>query len=440
MQSLSSAAPPTSDQWREDLAYLAERIELQHPNAFATMDRQAFEAAVAELNADIPDLEPHEIAVAMIRIAAMVGDGHTRMHLPRGGTGDDGPTEDLGFHRLPISFYQFSDGLFVRHASEEHRKLAGRKVVRIGNATAEEAMEAVAPLVHTTRVIRKGNISLEDARKPYESKYPQRNTSRVMDWGPLYVSIPEILHALGFVEDRNQINIELEDRAGKRESVKIAPVKLGTKIEWVDARDVPGIATAGKTPLYLRDSDKNYWFEYLEKERVMYVKYNSVQSMKGNSISRFCDKMFSFVDEHPVDKFILDIRHNGGGNNNLNRPIIHGIVVRTEKIDRRGKLFCIIGRQTFSAAMNCVNNLEQRTKVIFVGEPTAGAPNHFGDAKPIQLPGSGLTGGISTRYWQDARPREIRPWVPPKVSVQVSSTDYLSNHDPVVQAVLDWKR
>ena len=178
----------------------------------------------------------------------------------------------------------------------------------------------------------------------------------------------------------------------------------------------------------------------LEKERGIYVKYNAVQSMKGKSISRFFDKVFTFVDEHSVDKFILDIRNKSGGNNNLNRPIIHGIVVRTEKINRRGKFFCIISRQTFSAAMNCVNDLEQRTKVIFVGEPTVGLPNAFGDAKPVQLPGSKLTGGISTRYWQDARPREIRPWVPPKISVQVSSTDYLSNHDPVVQAVLDWKR
>ena len=90
--------------------------------------------------------------------------------------------------------------------------------------------------------------------------------------------------------------------------------------------------------------------------------------------------------------------------------------------------------------MNGVNQLEQRTKVVFVGEPTAGAPNHFGDAKTIQLPNSKLTGGVSTRYWQDSRPRESRPWIAPDVSVQVSSKDYLSGHDPVLQAVLDWQR
>jgi hypothetical protein len=118
--------------------------------------------------------------------------------------------------------------------------------------------------------------------------------------------------------------------------------------------------------------------------------------------------------------------------------IIHGIVTRNQTIDRKGKLFCIICRQTFSAAMNCVNHLEQRTKVIFVGEPTAGAPNHFGDAKPIRLPNSGLTGGVSTRYWQDSRPREIRPWIRPDVAV--SSQDFLTGHDPVLQAVLDWDR
>jgi hypothetical protein len=111
---------PTSQQWQTDLAYLAERIEMQHPNAFATMDRGQFEAAVAELNADVPNLKPHQIVVRMIRLAAMVGDGHTRMHLPQAGKGDEGPNDELGFHRLPVSFYQFSDGLFVSYASEKH--------------------------------------------------------------------------------------------------------------------------------------------------------------------------------------------------------------------------------------------------------------------------------------------------------------------------------
>ena len=296
---------PTARQWQEDLQYLAERIRLQHPNAFATMDEHQFEAAVSELHAEIPNLQPHEITVAMMRLAAMVGDGHTRMYLPQIGKGDEGPGDELIFHRFPVSFYQFSDGLFIRHADEKLKDLAGRRVLRIGNATAEAAMEAVSPLVHTTRVIRRGNISLEEAVKPYESKDPPRNTSRVLDWGPWYLSIPEILHVLGFVENLNQIDIELEDSDGRRETVTIAPVKIGEQVNWIDARAVAG--NVKEAPLYLRDSDQNYWFEYLADERVMYVKYNAVQSMRGNSISKFCNKLFTFVDKHPTDKFILDV-------------------------------------------------------------------------------------------------------------------------------------
>ena len=186
------------------------------------------------------------------------------------------------------------------------------------------------------------------------------------------------MHGLDLVQDRQQIDVELEDADGNRETVTIAPVKIGEQVKWVDAREAAGKSTEAKTPLYLRDSDKNY-FEYLEDERVVYVKYNAVQSMKGNSISRFFDKVFTFVDEHPVDKFILDIRHNSGGNNNLNRPIIYRIIVRGEKIDRRSQLYCIIGRQQLwmlgltldETAKQTVTCPQKQSSIMSINTPSA---------------------------------------------------------------------
>jgi len=74
------------------------------------------------------------------------------------------------------------------------------------------------------------------------------------------------------------------------------------------------------------------------------------------------------VEKNDVEKLVLDVRMNGGGNNQLIKPIITGII-QLKKINKKGKFFCIIGRRTFSACQNLVNELERYTEVIFVGEP-----------------------------------------------------------------------
>jgi hypothetical protein len=134
---------------------------------------------------------------------------------------------------------------------------------------------------------------------------------------------------------------------------------------------------------------------------------------------------------------VIDLRNNGGGSNNLNAPVFPGIVRRPE-IDREDRLFVIIGRTTFSAASHLVTYLERFTHATFVGEPTGGSPNHFGDARPIDLPNSGLRAGASTIYWQNSLPVpfEERSWTAPEIAAQLRSRDWARGIDPALEAIL----
>src|SRR5690242_9185798 len=69
----------SADQWREDLRFMVAEMERRHANLYHTVSREAFAKAVAELDARIPTLRRNEIITGMMRIAAMVGDGHTRV-------------------------------------------------------------------------------------------------------------------------------------------------------------------------------------------------------------------------------------------------------------------------------------------------------------------------------------------------------------------------
>ena len=120
-----------------------------------------------------------------------------------------------------------------------------------------------------------------------------------------------------------------------------------------------------------------------------------------------------------------------------NKPIVTGII-RTEKINQPGKLFVIIGRRTFSACQNLVNELDNYTNAIFVGEPTAGEhqllrrqqPGGTAQQQNARLPLLCLVAG-------QAAMGKRRPGSP-QIAADMSFDDYRSNRDPVLDAALNF--
>jgi hypothetical protein len=77
------------------------------------------------------------------------------------------------------------------------------------------------------------------------------------------------------------------------------------------------------------------------------------------------------------------------------------------------------------------------TNAVFVGEPTGSSPNFTGENAEVVLPFSGVVANISNEnhwssFWGDQR-----PWVAPTIPVSMTAADYLSNRDPVLDAVSD---
>lgn len=408
-------APDWAERWREDLAFLAAGLPERHADAFHAMPRDTFEARVARLHEAIPRMAHHEIAVALAELVADVRDGHTRLTLPvdpaagffSGHSETPAPKlEALRFRHLPIRLYLYRDGLHVRRIDRAHAAAAGARVLRIGNMTAEEAMRAVRPVVQ------------------------RDNESQIANLLPDFLVVPEVLAARGVTADAAGATFELETPGGRRMTLDLAAVPYGGAVEWVDARD----AARAPVPLHLRDLETNYRFEYLADERIVYVPYNEVYDEGDETLEQFADRLFGFVEANPVEALVLDIRHNPGGNNSRNRPMLMGLI-RSAELREPGRLFVIAGRGTFSAAMMLAVDIEKYTSAIFVGEETGARPNHYGDSRKLELPHSGLTVRISSLYWQSSDPRDGRDAIAPHVPVPAAAADYAANRDPVLDAV-----
>jgi len=411
----AAVTPEEAAHWREDLAFLGRELPKTHADLFHTMPRDSFEARLSRLEAAVPRLDHHEIAVAITELVAGVRDGHTRLTLPvdpaAGFFGGHSSTPDpkieaLKFHQLPIRLYLYEDGLYVRRVGRVHARAAGARVVRIGGMSAAEAMAAVRPVVQ------------------------RDNDSQIANLLPDFLVVPEVLAARGVTRDPRAAAFEVEAPNGRRSTLELRAVPLGDPVDWVDARD----AAKAPAPLYLRDPDRNYRFEYLPDSRIVYLAYNEVYDEGDETLDAFADRLFRFIDANPVDALVVDIRGNPGGNNSRNRPLLMGLI-RSAKLREPGRLFVIAGRGTFSAAMMFALDVEKYTNAIFVGEPTGARPNHYGDSRKVTLPNSGLTVRVSTIHWQYSDPRDDRDAIAPHVPAPLTSADYAANRDPAMEAI-----
>jgi len=404
-----STAPPPMDaeKWHADLRYFAEQLPKVHINAFHVMTREQFEAAVHDLDQGIPTLSRTQIVVGFAKLVAMVEDGHTHIN-----------PASMGVRTYPLRLYSFTDGIYVISASQANATIVGGRVVRIGDTPIERAYQAVRTVIPRER----------------------DNEMWCRNLGARLLAVPEFLDGLGLIKDMENATFVVE-KGGREVSSVLHPEPVEPEqlrhnwpplpAGWVDARDT------STSPLWLKDPTNLYWFEYLKDARVLYVQFNAVQNKPDESVAAFFERVSRFVDANPVDKLVIDVRLNGGGNNYLNLPLLRWIL-RVDKVNQPGKMFTIIGRQTFSAAQNFVNMMQKYTQTIFVGEPTGEAPNMFGDPARIKLPNSGLEIRASTLWWQDVDQRDTRRWVAPRIAAEMSFDDYRRNVDPAMDAILHY--
>ena len=132
---------------------------------------------------------------------------------------------------------------------------------------------------------------------------------------------------------------------------------------------------------------------------------------------------------------IVDVRLNGGGDNTTYGSLTS--LFGSPAVNRRGKLYLLVGRATFSAAANFAAEIDRDTRAIVVGEPTGGGVETYGDTFPVLLPTVGWTVHIAARYHERKKgPNDRRLAVEPDVRVDLTSKHYFAGKDPVLERAL----
>jgi hypothetical protein len=415
----------TPAQWREDLQFAVDTF-LARDRSFSPEARQQFRNAIAELQKTVDGKTDDQIIVELAKAVALAKNAHTRLYLLRNRS---------ELRRYPIRVWWFADGLYVVRATPEYSELLGAKILRIGGRAVEQLKQSVDPLFA-------GNTSW----RKYMSAYSMTS--------------PDVLNGLGLIGSDGNAEIEFRNRLGRNGRRQLEPLPLRRSDQpteswwdlcptrprddgsWVSALSVD----AARLPLYLQNTERQYWSRYLTQGRLFYIQFNrSGNAPTGESLAEFGKRVLAELQSATVDRIVVDLRFNTGGDLSIGRPFIERLAALAK--ERKTKVYVITGRATFSAGLFHALQLRQETNAVLVGEPVGDELDFWSEGGNVLTPNSRLSLHYADRFHSMSsveRP-EFRQYLvtdtdlsvtnaAPDILVKMSARDYFAGRDPALEA------
>jgi len=360
--------------WKPDLDQLAEELPRRHLNLFDFMTRQEFQAEIDKLKREESKMNPYSMVIALSKLIAMAGDAHTALEIPKS-------------NMVPFTCYWFEEGIYITGGVLPDINRLNHKILAIEGVPISEIIDQLIQVI------------------------PHENLQFVKSQVPLHLMCTDILYGLGVVAQVEEIGMTLEGPSGSRVDLTVPSVKY---------RDWEKIRTR---------NEEYYSLEKMEADKTLYVHYDRCQEMEKPSMEDFIREIKGLLEiKGAYDTLVLDFRYNRGGNSELFRPFIEWLG-DFEKSHLALRIVVVVGRDTFSSALLNVFSLQAGTKATFIGEPTGGKPNCYGEVQYFQLRKSGLSVRYSTKYYYLLDDYQIDSFYP-LVHLAVRFSDYGEKRDP----------
>ena len=391
------AAATRSTRWGEDLTALVDGLRTKHKNAFFKTSQAEFEKAAESVRARLDRLQDHQIIVEFMKLGAMLGDGHSGL--------DYGGVQPP-FRAFPFAIMAFNDGVYIIAATEPHKDLIGKRIVRVGSVPADEAIERVSAVF------------------AYENESWRKHSLR------RFINIAEVLHAVGVIDDTERTSLTVMDDQKRETAAELTPLKPGERPAFITYRS----SITEKPPLSLEGRQQWSWFQSLPEEHASYCRYDRCADQPGTTVKQFGDRLLAHIDGEDAPHLIVDLRNNGGGNSALFDPVIAALKHKQSK-GTLGRTIVLIGRATFSSGQLNAASLRRELGATVIGEPTGQKPNAYGEVRTFKLPHSGLTVSYSTKLFH-TDPTD-RPSMMPDVAVDATAADLFANRDRAFEKALE---
>lgn len=398
-----------------DLFFLIHELPKRHERIYHTVDRETYKRAASELLYSISDMDADHAAVTIRTLVAMIGDAHTSyragmreavplnlIYLDEGGSGPNG------------------EGMFVTADT-----LAGE-----GTPVSSLVRDGESPVA--AELIRIGDLEVFSTDASDDSVYARistivshENEHHIRQQLNYLLLDPAILYGLDIISDKNSVSMTfLVSEVEQEVSFTPVPTSRIRELDWmVYYDDVTGFSGHDRTvlPTYLEYANEHYAAAY--EDGILHIMYNSCSEDPELKFSTFVQDLKAYDPEQVV----IDLRHNGGGNSRLIRPLYDYLDGLSDEV----ALYTVISPATFSSGLMNAIELDQRyDRMQLIGRPTGGKPNHYGEVCHIQLPSGAYLYWSSNYFVND--PGNDALTLDPEQLIEISAETFFAREDPVL--------
>jgi hypothetical protein len=326
--------------------------------SFSPEERLALTQWADALSAQAATLSPARLAMAVSRLVALSGNGHT--------------TVDLGqraatFGRVPMHFVWFADGLYIVRATSAFSYLVGARIITIDGRSPEQALADIQPYVSGT-------------------------AERARALSPSILESPPLLQAIWPDTDGRNLAIQTDrqppetviipaqppapDPFAARPIYAITPLRPKQETDWRTV--LP--SSAPPAQLSLREPERVAYSEPLENDG-RYIRINANGNDEYGLLTAQLAAIGALAPSEGWRWVVLDLRFNEGGDEIKTVAFTRAL---PRLLRRDGSLWILTGNSTFSAAIIT----------------TARAKHFLGDRAHIV----GETSGDNGRFWTGGGP------------------------------------
>jgi hypothetical protein len=396
----------------QDLSDLEQLLVLDR--SFSPSKADAFREGLMDLRTKAGTLSPQEFEMAVARLAALSGNGHTTID----------PRELMvRFTRAPLDLAWFEEGLYIIGAAPSASNLLGSRVRAIAGHSVEEAFTALRPFISGT-----------DER------------ARVMAWR--YFTSPTVLQTVWPETDPDNLVLQLETIDGQLIERAIPAVPL----------EAPNRRIYARGWRYLTDDRSDVAPSLLERNRILLRRelesdglYIRLSAMADDDNGPLEDQLAPVLEGRPQGGWrwiVLDLRNNNGGT--YEKGLAFTSALR-DALARDGLLWLLTSNETFSAAIATLARAKKfvGARAHIVGERVGDNDEFWSErGQPLVLGHSKIALTYATGrhdfvngcyamdcYWLDFFYQVAAGDLTPEIEMRWRFSDYAQGRDTVLEHV-----
>ena len=339
----------------------------------------------------ITELEDEQILLALQKAIAKLGDLNSYVHLPME-------------QAYPIFFTAFftdrgTEFCPVITPKESSQVLLG-KLVAINNMSITEVTQKL--------------MDYSSHENEYAAAY----------FISQFLSQPAYLEAIGITDGESPVDFLFLDENGTKVTLSLSPVK------YADLK-MDDLADQSSLPIRDKDQSCNYWWEYLEEEQALYIRFNRIEEDRNLNYKTLTEQLRQHLSQVPKTKMVIvDLRGNSGVDFPTNLSIDLGELLG------QLKSYVLLDNSSNGAAILLSSCLRQRSaNTVLVGTPGGQPANIFASFRAYNMPNSKQAFSMSDFFWFSDE-NDTNDALMPDIVLNQTIEDFMEGKDTVLDAIL----